>query len=194
MRKNSFFALALFAVLFLLDSCATFSVHEHCSRMLAFSGSKNEDALVRFFRSHNKSVSKRKIKNMARLYIREADDEGINSDVAFVQMCLETGFLRFGNLVKPEMNNFCGLGAMDEEHPGIYFDSMEEGIRAHIQHLHAYATNEEVPLKNELIDPRYTWVHKTKYACDVFELAGQWAADKDYGLKLDRLLSELEGF
>ena len=36
--------------------------------------------------------------------------KGSNSDVAFAQMCLETGFLRFGGLVTMDMNNFCGLG------------------------------------------------------------------------------------
>ena len=44
-------------------------------------------------------------------YISEAHDEGINSDVAFAQMCLETGFLKFGGAVTEDMHNYCGLGA-----------------------------------------------------------------------------------
>jgi len=50
--------------------------------------------------------------------------------VAFVQMCLETGFLRFGNLVTEEMNNFCGLGAIDEDNRGLWFGTEQLGVRA----------------------------------------------------------------
>jgi len=48
---------------------------------------------------------------LASFYVAEGDAVGINSDVAFIHMCLETGFLRFGNLVTPDMHNYCGLGA-----------------------------------------------------------------------------------
>lgn len=109
-------------------------------------------------------------------------------------MCLETGFLKFGNLVTPEMNNFCGLGAISPEQPGESFPDVQTGIRAHVQHLQAYATTADVPLNNPLVDPRYSWVHKAKFAQNVFDLAGNWAADKEYGNKLDGLLSELEEF
>ena len=71
---------------------------------------------------------------------------------------------------------------------------MKEGVRAHIQHLHAYGTTEDIPLKNELVDPRYKFVKPRGKATDIFGLAGTWAADKEYGAKLDRLLSELEEF
>ena len=145
--------------------------------------------------NHKPNFSDRKkVERLAELYVKEAAVEGINSDVAFVQMCLETGFLGFGNLVQPEMNNFCGLGAMDAEHPGLYFESEEIGVRAHIQHLQAYATTAEVELKQPCVDPRYSWPHKAKFARTVHELAGHWAADPDYGIKLERLLDELSGF
>ena len=194
MKKNvSFrFALLFLPAFLFLNSCASLRVADSCSRNLTAQGIKSDSQLARFFRSHNKKISRRTIKHMARTYIAEAQAEGINSDVAFVQMCLETGFLRYGNLVTSDMNNFCGLGAMDAEHPGVRFDSVETGIRAHIQHLQAYATTEDVELKNELVDPRYGWVHKTKLAENVFDLAGQWATDT--GSKLNRLLDDLEKF
>ena len=121
----------------------------------------------------------------------EALAEGINSDVAFAQMCLETGFLRFGGLVQADFHNYCGLGAMDAEHPGEKFETEQLGIRAHIQHLQAYATHEDEPLNNELIDPRYNWVHKTKYVEDIWGLAGTWASDKNYGTKLNDILERM---
>ena len=109
-------------------------------------------------------------------------------------MCLETGFLRFGNLVKNEWHNYCGLGAIDSSKPGEKFPDQQTGVRAHIQHLQAYATTEDVKLKKALVDPRYNWVHKTKLAYSVFDLAGTWATDKNYGTKLDALLARLEQF
>lgn len=128
----------------------------------------------------------------AKTYIAEAQAEGINSDVAFAQMCLETGFLRFGGLVTPDMHNYCGLGAMNAENPGCVFETEQLGVRAHIQHLQAYATTEDVKLNNPLIDPRYNWVHKTKFIKTIDELSGTWATDPNYAIKIERLLSQME--
>lgn len=187
-----FLGLALISSVFF--SCVTPPVREECSRELLGSGIKNQEQLVKFFMNHKPDSDKEKVERLAGFYIEEAAIEGINSDVAFVQMCHETGFLGFGNLVLPEMNNFCGLGAMDAEHPGEYFESEQIGVRAHIQHLQAYATTVDVELKQELVDPRYSWPHKVKLAHTVHDLAKNWATDPDYGIKLDALLSELGGF
>ena len=109
-------------------------------------------------------------------------------------MCLETGYLRFGGLVQPDFHNYCGLGAMDAEHPGEKFETEELGVRAHIQHLQAYGTKEETRLNRELIDPRYNWVHKTKYVEDIYGLAGTWASDPLYGQKLETILINMGYF
>lgn len=192
-RKFLFISSLCISILFF--SCVSNRpVRQECSRNLLGKGIKNENELAEFFRSVNPSVSKNQIKEFAGLYIREAAVEGINSDVAFVQMCLETGFLRFGNLVVPQMHNYCGLGAMDAEHPGEWFETEQLGVRAHIQHLQAYATTADVPLKQELVDPRYSWVHKAKFAQTVYDLAKNWAMDPDYGVKLNVMLERLEEF
>lgn len=175
-------------------SCVTPPQREECSRELLGTGIKEKNELIAFFVSHSPACDKEKVSRLADYYIEESAIEGINSDVAFVQMCLETGFLGFGNLVLPEMNNFCGLGAMDAEHPGEYFESEQIGVRAHIQHLQAYATTSDVELHQECVDPRYSWPHKAKLAHTVHELAGSWATDPEYGIKLDRMLSELSNF
>ena len=173
-------------------SCMTAKVTEECSRELSGIPLKSPASLTDFFMSHKPDFPDReKVERLAELYVKEGAVEGINSDVAFVQMCHETGFLGFGNLVLPEMNNFCGLGAMDADHPGEYFESEQIGVRAHIQHLHAYATTADVELKQELVDPRYSWPHRTKFATTVQDLAGHWATDPEYGTKLDNLLNEL---
>jgi hypothetical protein len=128
---------------------------------------------------------------LAGYYLEEAVAEGVNHDVAFVQMCLETGFLRYGGLVTPDMNNFCGLGAIGPEETGLIFPDARTGVRAHIQHLQAYASDE--PLNQELIDPRYRYV-KRGSAPSIYGLAGTWAADRAYSEKIDRILRNLYEF
>ncbi len=191
-----FSALILFAFSLVFTGCKTLprkqKVIEPLSRSLLGQGRMTAEALADFFLQNNPEEDFDHILTFAQYYIDEAAAEGINSDVAFAQMCLETGFLRFGGLVQPEWHNYCGLGAMDAEHPGEIFESEELGVRAHIQHLQAYATTQEVALNKELIDPRYNWVHKTKYVEDIFGLAGNWASDPNYGNKLDVILFRME--
>ena len=142
--------------------------------------------------SNNPEEDESHIIEFAQLYIDEASAENINSDIAFAQMCLETGFLRFGGLVQKEWHNYCGLGAISAEQPGCIFETEQLGVRAHIQHIQAYATTEDVQLNNELIDPRYSWVHKTKFAVTVGDMAKSWAADPEYACKLEKLLERME--
>jgi hypothetical protein len=151
-------------------------------------GFASSEILAAFLLDINPSISREYALELACTYIEEAKTEGINSDIAFSQMCLETGFLRFGGLVTPEMNNFCGLGAMSPEQPGERFPSMQTGVRAHIQHLKGYASAE--PLKNPLVDPRYKWV-KYGSAPTIYDLAGRWAADLEYGNKIFGILQRL---
>lgn len=207
MQKNSLF-FKIFLIIFSIStmSCQSLFNFEkskqrgqtspsfHISRRLSDTAKLTPTELADFFITQNPDVEYQRIFVIARYYFFEAQKENINSTVAFAQMCLETGFLRFGNLVTPEMNNFCGLGSMDEEHPGASFPTPRLGIRAHIQHLQAYATTEDVMLHEELVDPRYDWVHKTKYVETIDGLSGTWATDKSYAKKIDRILQQMEDF
>ena len=195
--KTKLFTVILAITTLLIFSCKTTPRAPQkieLSRKLLAQGQLTAQQLAAFFLSRNPETDKAFIKQFAQYYIDEAAAEGINSDAAFAQMCLETGFLRFGGLVQPEFHNYCGLGAMDAEHPGEIFETEELGVRAHIQHLQAYATTEDIKLHKELVDPRYNWVHKTKYIEDIFGLTGTWAADPNYGDKIDRLLTAMEDF
>ncbi|MCR4940095.1 MAG: glucosaminidase domain-containing protein [Treponemataceae bacterium] len=156
------------------------------------SGRKTEEQLVDFFMTRCPDSDIEKVQRLASFYIQEGSIEGINSDIAFVQMCLETGYLRFGGLVTEDMNNFCGLGAIDAKQRGNVFESEQLGVRAHIQHLHAYGTTRE--LVQECIDNRYKYVKPRGKAPDIFGLAGTWAADRQYGEKLRKLLFSLSSF
>ena len=200
--KNKIIMALLAATAFItLTSCASMPKSKArpkepriLSRRIMDQGQLTADQLAAYFLSRNETEDPEHIKAFAQYYIDEAAAEGVNSDVAFAQMCLETGYLRFGGLVQPEFHNYCGLGAMDPEHPGEQFETEELGIRAHIQHLQAYGTNEETQLNRELIDPRYNWVHKTKFVEDIYGLAGTWAADPLYGQKLETILINMGYF
>ena len=149
----------LFFLTFILSGCQTKILQEKskCSIHIDASGVKSEKQLVEFFARKNPSGDIARAKRLASFYVEQAKYEGINSDVAFVQMCLETGFLKFGLLVTPDMNNFCGLGAIDAKNRGLSFATEEEGVIAHIQHLHAYGTTRN--LNGKLIDSRYKYVN-----------------------------------
>lgn len=191
---NLFFIFSILSIIF--SGCVSIPKvsEKNISRNLTGKAQLSANSLADYFLSQNSSINKNYIKEFAQIYIDESRTEGINSDVAFAQMCLETGYLKFGNLVKPEMHNYCGLGAIDADRPGEWFSTEQEGVRAHIQHLHAYGTTSDKVLKNQLIDKRYKWVNPRGKAPTVFELAGTWAADSEYGKKLDRILSEMEKY
>jgi hypothetical protein len=154
-------------------------------------GTADGTELSAFLLNNNPGADPLFTKELAALYLEESAIEGINHDVAFVQMCLETGFLRYGGLVRPEMNNFCGLGSLNADHPGESFSSPQIGVRAHIQHLKAYASADG--LNQELVDPRHRWVRYGS-APTVEELTGAWAADREYGNKIRGILERLYRF
>ena len=160
------------------------------SLTIASLGAKTEKDLGAFLRRTNPSVGQEKAEDFAKLYIEEGRAEGINHDIAFCQMLLETGFLKFGGTVRPEQNNFCGLGVVDSKTPGEVFPTARLGVRAHIQHLKAYGSTE--PLRQESVDRRFKYV-KRGIAPTVYDLAGRWAADPAYGKKINDLLLKLYG-
>jgi len=180
-----------------LFSCAsiensTMSFSKKCSRNLCAIGIKDSYELEKFFMANNPAADRAMVRRLAGYYVTEGRFERINSDIAFCQMCVETGFLRFGGLVKPWMHNYCGLGSIDRTHPGERFVTEAMGVRAHIQHLHAYACTKK--LRNKVVDPRYHYVKPRGKEPNVFKLSGTWASDKNYGKKLDSLLSRLEKY
>jgi hypothetical protein len=146
------------------------------------------EKLAAFLLKANSNADPEFVKKLSLLYIEEAALEGVDHDVAFAQMCLETGFLRYGGLVTSDMNNFCGLGALGPENPGERFPSPQMGVRAQIQHLKGYATSD--PLNQELVDPRYKFVRYGS-APTIEGLVGTWAVDRGYAEKIVNILQRL---
>ncbi|MEO0768190.1 MAG: N-acetylmuramoyl-L-alanine amidase [Cyanobacteria bacterium J06649_4] len=148
-------------------------------------GSTTELHLKIFLRTENENALDQ-FPDLARLYREEATIEGVDYDIAFCQMCVETDFLRFPGLVRPFQNNFAGLA--DGAGNLATFPSDEIGVRAHIQHLKAYASTE--PLAKPKVDPRFDFV-KRGVAPLVGQLSNLWAADPQYGAKILARLEEL---
>jgi hypothetical protein len=143
-------------------------------------GSTSDVQLLLFLKTFNLSAINL-FPDLPALYREEGTKEGVNFDVAFAQMCVETDFLRFSGIVKPSQNNFGGLGALDGNPEGASFSSARLGVRAHIQHLKAYASTNA--LVNPVVDPRFSFVPRG-IAPTVTLLSGRWDADLNYGEKI----------
>jgi len=194
--KNKLFTILMLLFALSFASCASMASKasvkkpEHPNSIMG-KGNVGAEKLALFLLQSNSQIDKDYVRKLAGIYIEEAAFEGVNHDVAFSQMCLETGFLNFGGLVQPEWYNFCGLGSIGPEQPGLVFPDPRTGVRAHIQHLKGYATEE--PLKGQLVDPRYKYVKKGS-SPTIEGLAGTWAADRQYAVKINTILQRLYEF
>lgn len=123
-----------------------------------------------------------------------AIDEGVRPELLYAQVMIETGNLRFGGDVLPEQCNFGGMGATGNGERGLSFDTVLKGLRAQALHLRAYAGYEPLtvdPSKAQEVDKRYgAWI-LAKKANIIRKLAGTWAMDKNYAVKLVRVMNEL---
>lgn len=149
-------------------------------------GKASEIQLMMFLKANNETALSQ-YPDIAKLYREEGAIEGVNYDIAFCQMCVETGFLRFGGDIRPSQNNFAGLGSATGGESAT-FASARIGVRAHIQHLKAYASLE--PLVQELVDPRFRFVTRG-IAPLIGLLSGRWTADMQYGDKVSASLLRL---
>ena len=155
-----------------------------------------ESQAVAFLKKNTKDMN-RKLKltpeEIVRYYYEESAKEGIRADLALCQALLETGYFKFGGTVKPDQNNFCGLGTTGKTVAGATFKTAEIGVRAHIQHLLAYSTEREP--KTKIVDPRYDLVHKMRkksgYLTTWHSLNGNWAMSSEYSEKIFDLHSKM---
>jgi flagellum-specific peptidoglycan hydrolase FlgJ len=152
----------------------------------------SEKQIIAFFIKNNPSLDRNYIERIAKLYCIESQQESVNTAITVAQMALETGFLQFNGSVKKSQNNFAGIGCIYENHQGNSFATIEEGIRAHIQHFKAYAS--PTPLYTPCVDSRYKLIQKSKFfgkLKTVHDFVGAWAMDENYGKKLEKLTHDL---
>ena len=125
----------------------------------------------------------------------EYPSEDIRAEVAFTQAMKETGFLQFGGDVSIEQFNFAGIGTTGGGVPGNSYPDVRTGVRAQIQHLKAYATDE--PLNQTCVDNRYEYVKKA--SAPYVQWLGQkenpegagWATGENYGYDIAGMLQHL---
>lgn len=119
-------------------------------------------------------------------YLRIGGEEGVAGDIAFAQAILETGGFRSGHSRKW---NFAGIGAYDSCSPtcSFGFPSLDEGVRAHIHLLRAYAdpgltTAQLAAAPNRQVAPERVGV---RGCCQRWtQLTGVWATDPNYDRKV----------
>lgn len=136
------------------------------------------------------------IETFCQIYIEEAEKEGVRTEVAFAQTMKETGWLQYGGDARITQFNFAGLGTTGNGVPGNSFSDVREGVRAQIQHLKAYATDEA--LLSECVDSRYAYV--IKGCAPYVEWLGQqenpegygWATGDNYGYDIVQMINTMK--
>lgn len=174
----------LFIVSFILIKDINVSAAEQLTSIMG-QATATKGQMIRYLLDNNSNKNYEDANYFVQTVIDEANIEGVKADIAFAQMMKETNFLKFTGVVKPEQNNFGGIGATGGDNAGASFSSIQIGIRANIQHLKAYASTED--LRQACVDPRFKYV--TKGSAEFVEWLGiqenpsrlGWAADKNYG-------------
>lgn len=155
----------------------------------------NADQMCSYIKRVNPAVAQ-SVLDMVPHYLTEGKAEGVRGDIAFAQSCLETGNFTFkGSAVTLDQNNFAGIGVTSNGMNGNSWATPQLGIRAQIQHLKAYASDD--PLTGACVDPRFKYVRRN--CAEYVEYLGiqenpqrcGWAAGKDYGKKIIQILNNI---
>ena len=141
-------------------------------------GATTSEQLLEFLATVNSDAANQ-LRDLPRLYREEATVESVNYDIAFCQMLVETNELTATQVIA--QNNFGGIGSASGGTTGASFPTAQIGVRAHIQHLKAYASVE--PLVLRVVDPRFDFVRRG-IAPLVHMLSGRWNSDPKYGEKI----------
>jgi hypothetical protein len=134
------------------------------------------------------------IDDFTKIVWEEAAAEGVRADVVFCQAMLETGYLQYTGQVSVKQLNFCGLKTTDGS-TFASFNSVREGVRAHVQHLKCYASTDS--LNNPCVDPRFDNVvsmYGRGSAPSVEMLSEKWASGASYGTDLMNFINGLIEF
>ena len=137
--------------------------------------------LINQFTRVNPSKAER-AKRLAPLYIKYGELFNLRADIAWSQMEHETGFLEFKGDVKPQQNNFVGIGATGGV-PGNSFKTEELGIIAHFAHLAWYYFKDHVNVYcSNKYDPRHFGTTHYNFNGDTSldRLSGSWAVPGRY--------------
>jgi len=154
------------------------------------------EQLVKIFEDRNSSKVEW-ARRIAPIYIQYGILFDIRADIAWAQMCHETGFLEYTGDVSPDQNNFCGMGATGGGVPGNSFATEELGIIAQYAHLAWYYYPDHInQYCNAIYDPRHFGSYHYKYTGDTTLgfLNGNWAPGATYTDKIILFANQIYGF
>jgi hypothetical protein len=153
------------------------------------------EQLVKIFEDRNSSKVEW-ARAIAPLYVKYGKFFNIRADIAWAQMCHETGFLEFTGDVSADQNNFVGMGATGGI-PGDSFLTPELGIIAHYAHLAWYYYPDHVNMYcSATFDPRHFGSTHYKYTGDTSLgfLNGRWAPGATYTNKIILFANQIYDF
>jgi N-acetylmuramoyl-L-alanine amidase/PKD repeat protein len=154
------------------------------------------DQLVKIFEDRN-STKVDWARRIAPIYIEYGKLFNMRADIAWAMMCHETGFLEYTGDVKPDQNNFVGMGATGGGVPGNSFATEELGIIAHYAHLAWYYYPDHINIYCSLTyDPRHFGSTHYRYTGDTTLgfLNGRWAPGATYTDKIIMFANQIYGF
>jgi hypothetical protein len=153
--------------------------------------------LMVFLRQRNPELNPR-YDGIATQYMRFGEQLGVRWDFAFYQMIVETGALRYTGDVKPDQNNFAGLGATGHGERGESFKSIEAGVRAHIEHILLYAGH---PVASPVADRTrkvhewgtlVSWQQGFKRPISYADLGTKWSGNRSYSAMLQTVAERFQ--
>lgn len=132
---------------------------------------------------------------LADLYWEYSSEHGeVNPALAYAQAAKETAYGNFGGVLDSSYRNPCGLktsrGGSDRDPKAhMKFESWDDGVKAHLDHLALYAGAIGYP-KEETKDPRHFDSILGK-ADSVIELSENWAPSDTYGEEILNMYNEM---
>ncbi len=133
---------------------------------------------------------------LAEYYVYYCAEVGLRADLLWAQMIHETGYGMYGGDVRPEQNNYAGLGAIGGNEPGASFQTAEAGVIAHVAHMVAYVyASSPVSWANAATDPRFDFVNPRGGAFVLADLNGRWAVPgTTYGQSIEGIARAINSY
>jgi len=137
----------------------------------------------------------RRFIDVAQLYWDYGKKTGMRPEVLYAQSAYETGFGHYRGIVPPDYNNWAGIktagagGDRPEDHE--QFDTPEDGVRAHFNHMAAYVGLEPIgePHGRYHVVERLSWAGTIE---TVEELSGRWSPLPTYHERIVEMLKEMK--